>query len=44
MKRISLQEHIAQSKIAVAANLAKGNRHGQILSMLYTIRFISSKS
>lgn len=36
MKSISLQEHIAQSKIAVAANRAKGNRHGQILSMLYS--------
>jgi len=39
MKKISLQEHIAQSKIAVAANLAKGNRHGQILSMLYADPF-----
>ncbi len=35
MKRISLDEHIRQSKIAVAANKIKGNRHGQILSMLY---------
>ncbi len=35
MKSISLQDHINQSKIAAAANRAKGNRHGQILSMLY---------
>ena len=39
MKSISLQEHIAQSKIAVAANKAKGNRHGQLLSMLYSDPF-----
>ncbi|HBG70337.1 MAG: hypothetical protein A2W93_15890 [Bacteroidetes bacterium GWF2_43_63] len=36
MKSISLQEHINQSRIAAAANRAKGNRHGQILSMLYS--------
>lgn len=36
MKPISLQEHINQSRIAAAANRAKGNRHGQILSMLYS--------
>lgn len=35
MKGITLSEHIRQSKIAVAANKIKGNRHGQILSMLY---------
>jgi len=36
MKSISLQEHINQSRIAAAANRVKGNRHGQILSMLYS--------
>lgn len=35
MKRISLSEHIEQSKIAAEANRRKGNRHGSILSMLY---------
>ncbi len=35
MKNISLKEHIEQSKIAVAANKAKGNRHGMILTQLY---------
>lgn len=35
MKGITLSEHIRQSKIAVTANKIKGNRHGQILSMLY---------
>ena len=39
MAKISLKEHIEQSKIAVAANFAKGNRHGQILSMLYSDPF-----
>ncbi len=39
MKNISLKEHITQSKIAVAANKAKGNKHGQLLSMLYSDPF-----
>lgn len=36
MKNISLQEHIARSKAAVEANNAKGNRHGELISGLYT--------
>jgi hypothetical protein len=39
VKKISLQEHIEQSKIAVAANKAKGNRHGMILTQLYADRY-----
>ncbi len=39
MKRLTLDEHIAQSKIAAAANKIKGNRHGHILSMLYSEPF-----
>jgi hypothetical protein len=35
MKKLSLNEHIEQSKKAVAANRAKGNRHGLILTQLY---------
>lgn len=36
MQKISLEEHIRQSQIAAQANKLKGNRHGQILSGLYT--------
>lgn len=36
MQKISLEEHIRQSHIAAQANKLKGNRHGQILSGLYT--------
>lgn len=35
MPRITLQEHIRQSRIAAEANKVKGNRHGKILADLY---------
>jgi hypothetical protein len=34
--KLSLKEHIQRSKDAVAANKAKGNRHAEILTGLYT--------
>ena len=34
--KLSLQEHIRQSRIAAQANKAKGNRHGKILADLYS--------
>lgn len=35
MPRITLDEHIRQSRIAAEANKVKGNRHGSILADLY---------
>ncbi|MEI6766805.1 MAG: hypothetical protein WCM76_14345 [Bacteroidota bacterium] len=35
MSSLSLKEHIAQSRLAVDANKAKGNRHAELLSGLY---------
>ena len=42
MNNLSLKEHIKRSKQAVAANKAKGNRHAEILTGLYSkpARFI----
>lgn len=36
---LSLQEHILKSREAVAANRAKGNRHAELLSRLYSDPF-----